>query len=171
MEIQNLTSKPTVNPITPPVINNTNPIKPNKVSKNTVFSLPFFLIFLVLGITAGFWASRLIKRNSGSLGNSIFKQEAISTDNIETVEVGKLYGNEGKNFKDTATGVLEKGSLNGEGTHILNREGGKDQRAALTSSTVDLDLFINKKVEIKGETNSSNKVGWFLDVGTIKILE
>ncbi len=67
--------------------------------------------------------------------------------------------------------MIEKGPLNGEGTHILNREGGLDQRAALTSSTVDLDLFVGKKVEVKGETNASNKAGWLLDVGTIKVLE
>lgn len=164
MEIQNLTTNPTVNPTI-------NPVMPNLTNKKSDFSFPLFLIILVLGITVGFWASRMNKKTGTVATNSIFKQEATSTDNITTVEIGKLYGNQSKNFKDSATGTLEKGSINGEGTHILNREGGKDQRAALTSSAVDLDLFVGKKVEIKGETNSSTKAGWFLDVGTIKILE
>lgn len=161
MEIQNLTTNPTVNPIQPQI-----------TKKPSTFSLPIFLIIIVLGITSGFWVSRFKKLNkSTSSSNSIFNQEAATTDNITTVEIGKLYGNQSKNFKDSATGTIEKGSINGEGTHTLVRDGGKDQRAALTSSAVDLDLFVGKKVEIKGETNSSNKAGWFLDVGTIKILE
>lgn len=159
MEIQNLTPNLTVNPVTS-----------NAEKKKTNFSFPIFIIILVVGITSGFWISRFKKPGTAG-SNSIFKQEAVSTDNVEKVEVGKLYGNQGKNFKDTVIGTIEKGSINGEGTHTLIREGGKDQRAALTSSAVDLDLFVGKKVEIKGETNSSTKAGWFLDVGTIKILE
>ena len=164
MEIQNLTTNPTVNPTI-------NPVMSNLTKKKSNYSLPLFLIILVLGITVGFWASRMNKNTSSNSNNSIFKQETISTENINTVEIGKLYGNQSKNFKDSASGTIEKGGVNGEGTHTLVREGGKDQRAALTSSAVDLDLFVGKKVEIKGETNSSNKAGWFLDVGTIKILE
>jgi len=87
------------------------------------------------------------------------------------IETGKLYGNVSKTFSDTATGVIEKGSINGEGTHILNREGGATQRASLTSSVVDLDLFVGKKVQVTGQTNSSIKTSWLLDVGTIKILQ
>ena len=82
-----------------------------------------------------------------------------------------VYGNTDPKFKDTATGVIEKGNINGEGTHILNREGGATQRASLISSAVDLDLFVGKKVEVKGETNASTKTSWLLDVGNIKILE
>lgn len=169
MEIQNL------NPA-PPIINNPIPtpitVNPIMTKKQKIFNPPFFLIIVVLGITTGFWLSRFnfFKTSSGS-SNSIFKQDAISSDEITSIEVGKVYGEEGKNFKDTATGIIEKGSINGEGTHILNREGGASQRASLTSSAVDLDLFIGKKVEIKGETNASNKTSWLLDVGTVKVLE
>ena len=56
-------------------------------------------------------------------------------------------------------------------SHILNREGGLSQRASLTSSAVDLDLFVGKKVEVKGETNASTKTAWLLDVGSIKVIE
>lgn len=157
MDIQNLSPTPlTVNPI--------------MSQKPKTSSTPILLIIIILGITSGFWFSRFGHKGSNS-SNSIFNQNAASTDNVVTVETGKIYGNQSKAFKDTASGTIEKGSLNGEGTHILNRDGGKAQRAALISSSVDLDLFVGKKVEIKGETNASTKVGWLLDVGVIKVLE
>lgn len=134
------------------------------------------VIITVAAIAAGFWLSRLAPPRSGPGIRSINNNgnQVIPADKIQQakdVQVGKTYGNIGVNYKDTAVGVVEKGSINGEGTHILNREGGLTQRASLTSSAVDLDLFIGKKVEIKGETNSSNKTAWLLDVGSIKILE
>lgn len=138
-------------------------------------SLPILIIIIVIAITGGFWLSRLMPINKNtSIISTLTEGKAVSTDNIankDEIQVGKLYGNQGKNFKDTASGTIEKGSLNGEGTHVLNREGGASQRAALTSSVVDLDLFVGKKVEIKGETQASTKVGWFMDVGNIKVLE
>jgi len=164
MDIPNLSQNPTV-----PTITETPP----KINKN---SKTIFFIIIVLAIVSGFWASRfwpLNKSNDGLVGE-INKKDIISVDQItneEDLEIGKYYGNTAKIFKDSATGTIEKGSINGEGTHILNREGGNSQRASLTSSVVDLDLFIGKKVEIRGETNFSTKTSWLLDVGVIKILE
>lgn len=133
-------------------------------------------IVLILGIVSGFWISRFwpIKKSGNSIIDSITQNEVTSAEEIKSESdliTGKAYGDTAKSFKDSATGIVEKGGVNGEGTHTLNREGGKSQRAALTSSVLDLDLFVGKKVEIKGETNSSSKAGWFLDVGVIKILE
>lgn len=76
-----------------------------------------------------------------------------------------------KTFKDTATGVLEKGGLDGEGTHKLIREGGPSQTAYLTSSVIDLDQFSGKKVQVWGETFQGQKAGWLMDVGRVKIIE
>ena len=135
-----------------------------------------YFIIIVLAIVSGFWASRfwpLNKSGSGLIGE-INQKDISSADEIENkedLEIDKYYGNTAKSFKDSATGIVEKGSINGEGTHILNRDGGKSQRASLTSSVIDLDLFVGKKVEIRGETNASTKTSWLLDVGVIKILE
>jgi len=82
-----------------------------------------------------------------------------------------VYGNLSKTFADSAVGVIKSGGVNGEGTHTLERPGGVTQNAALTSSVVDLDLFVGKQVEVKGETNKSNKAAWLMDVGSIKITE
>ena len=145
---------------------------PQELVKTPTFSLPIIAIVVVLALATGFWLSRFFPQGQVNLTSS--NNVATSTDNItnkDELKVGKVYGNSEKNFKDTATGVIEKGNINGEGTHILNREGGVTQRASLISSAVDLDLFVGKKVEVKGETNTSTKTAWLLDVGSIKILE
>lgn len=150
--------------------NLTNPQVPTRS-----FSLPILGIILVVALTSGFWLSRFFpfsaKNVSGgsTLTNS---SNTVSTDkisNAQDLKVGVVYGNNDPNCKDTATGSIEAGSINGEGTHILNRPGGKDQRASLTSSTVDLDLFVGKTVTVTGQTNSSKKTGWLLDVCSLKI--
>lgn len=145
--------------------------------KPALLSLPVIIIIVVLAIASGFWISRFsfgsTSKNSSTASNPSGEQ-AVSAENISSsdqLQVGKLYGDTHKNFTDKAIGTIEKGSINGEGTHILNREGGKTQRASLTSATVDLDLFVGKKVEVQGQTNASTKTGWLLDVGSIKILE
>ena len=145
---------------------------PQELVKTPTFSLPIIAIVVVLALATGFWLSRFFQQTQVNLTSS--NNVATSTDNItnkDELKVGKVYGNSEKSFKDTATGVIEKGNINGEGTHILNREGGVTQRASLISSAVDLDLFVGKKVEVKGETNTSTKTAWLLDVGSIKILE
>lgn len=147
---------------------------PDKQSETVMFSIPVLLIVLTISLVSGFWLSRFFPQGKGSSNPSDSSITGNSTDNISgstDLVTGKLYGNVGKNFKDTAVGVVEKGNINGVGTHILTREGGADQRASLISSTVDLDLFIGKKVEIKGETNVSSKTGWLLDAGSIKIIQ
>lgn len=153
----------------PTPVSNSNQNIPNN-------SKLIFFIIAVLAIVSGFWISRFLPLNKSgtSIADSIIQKDIISADKIKdqnSLEVGKYYGNTGKTFTDSATGTIVTGGINGEGTHTLQREGGKTQNAALTSSTVDLDMFVGKKVEIKGETNSSTKAGWFLDVGVIKITE
>lgn len=162
MEIPNLNSNPSSKVV--------NPIS-NQKSK----TFPIFLVILFFSLVVGFVFSQLYPINKDtSVVNLVSGEKAISTDSIsnaDQIQVGKLYGDTDTTFKDSATGTIEKGSINGVGTHILNREGGTSQRASLTSSVVDLDLFVGKKVEVKGQTNSSNKTAWLMDVGSIKVLE
>jgi len=135
----------------------------------------YFIMVAFFGIFTAFWLSRFFpttKTNSNI--NPETNQPLISTEDISGVagvEVGKSYGNLNGNFTDKATGVIKVGSINGVGTHILEREGGISQRASLTSSVVDLDLFVDRKVQIQGETNSSDKTSWLLDVGAVTVIE
>ncbi len=160
MDIPNLSTAP---------LSNQEALKLPKTSK-----LPYIII-IILAITSGFWISRFwpskTTNSQISSGESLVDNQAAQIIEGEAVKVGVVYGNTSKTFADSATGIIKSGGINGEGTHTLEREGGKTQNAALTSSVIDLDLFIDKKVEVKGETNSSNKAGWLLDVGSIKILE
>lgn len=165
MEIPNLNSTTQI-----PVSNQVPPVK----IYSPLSPLKIVLV-LVFALGLGFWLSRLFPFSSSSGTITLpGQQQAISTENIQDksqIEVDKLYGDTEKSFKDFATGTVEKGSINGEGTHILNRDGGASQRVSLTSSVVDLDLFVGRKIEVKGETNASNKTAWLLDVGSVKVLE
>ncbi len=74
-------------------------------------------------------------------------------------------------FRDSAEGILEEGGIDGEGTHHLVREGGPTKYAYLTSTVIDLEQYVGKKVEIWGETISARHAGWLMDVGKIKVIE
>ena len=128
----------------------------------TKFSWILGLVVIAVGIAAGYFLNRL---TSSSAANSAVKGENM----INTAtEVGS---SDTKTYRDTATGVLEAGGSNGEGTHKLIRDGGPSKTAYLVSSVVDLDQFVGKKVEVWGETMKAQKVGWLMDVGRVKILE
>jgi len=74
-------------------------------------------------------------------------------------------------FKDSAEGTLEEGGVAGEGTHHLTRDGGVSQTVYLTSTVVNLDDFVGKKVKVFGQTISAKKAGWLMDVGLVKVSE
>jgi hypothetical protein len=151
--------------------------KPTSPQKNNSPSLKIVFLMLFIASVLGFIASRVFPttgKSSTPVALLSSGETALSTEDIKDqseLEVGKLYGNTSANFKDSATGTIEKGAVNGVGTHILVRPGGDSQRVSLTSSAVDLDLFVNRQVEVKGETNTSSKTGWLMDVGSIKIVE
>ena len=131
MDIPNLSQNPQV-PVSTPIV----PKKSNN-SKTIIF------IIVVLGVVSGFWTSRFwpATKSGNSIVDTVTQKDVTSLDNVKdqsNLEIGKYYGDTAKSFKDTATGTIEKGSINGEGTHILNREGGKSQRASLTLSLIHI---------------------------------
>lgn len=75
-----------------------------------------------------------------------------------------------KTFKDKAEGILKEGGVDGEGNFHLQRPGGESQNVYLTSTTVDLSAYINKKVRVWGETFGAQKAGWLMDVGLVEVL-
>lgn len=70
---------------------------------------------------------------------------------------------------DNAVGTLVAGGIGNEGTHHLERDGGPVKNVYLTSSVIDLQSFVGKKVEVWGETLSSKKAGWLMDVAKIQV--
>lgn len=125
------------------------------------FILGAFLVVLVGVGTAWILSSRIVNKSSGS-------DKAAPGVSVTSKEAGKL----DPNIKyDTASGVLQEGGINGEGTYHLVREGGASKYVYLTSSMIDLSLFVNKKVDIWGETLASKKAGWLMDVAKIRVSE
>lgn len=72
---------------------------------------------------------------------------------------------------DEAEGTLVAGGVANEGTHHLDRTGGKSQTVYLTSSVIDLESFVGKKVHIWGETLASKHAGWLMDVAKVQIVQ
>ena len=70
-----------------------------------------------------------------------------------------------------AVGTLVEEGIGDEGTHHLEREGGSSKNVYLTSSVIDLQSFVGKKVEVWGETLASKKAGWLMDIVKIKVTE
>jgi hypothetical protein len=119
-----------------------------------------FIALVVLGVITGF----VLSRNA----NSNVKL-TTGSEVTETADGKKAVGmNDSKTFKDTATGTVEAGGFEGEGTHKLIREGGDDQTMYMISSVVDLDEFIGQKVTVWGQTMAARNVSWLMDIGKVQ---
>lgn len=128
------------------------------------------VVMVFLGTITALVANKFMNKDSAQLAG-IGSTKQATGESGQKVKVGESYGSKDSVFKDTATGVIEADGDSGVGTHKLLREGGESQTAHLTSSVVDLDMFIGHKVEVWGETFDSDQAGWFLDVGRVKVLE
>jgi hypothetical protein len=113
---------------------------------------------IVVGGLLGFMVSRVGGGSTSSGGKTSGK-----VDKIAGVQ-------DKKTFKDKAEGILKEGGIDGEGSYHLQRPGGESQNVYLTSSTVDLSVYIDKKVRVWGETFSGEKAGWLMDVGLVEVL-
>lgn len=129
--------------------------------------LPLLLVAAALVLVAGMVSGFLLAGTGSSaakVATTATGKDAVKTDNEVGIKDDATFG-------DEATGVIEAGGLNGEGTHKLIREGGPTKTAYLISSIVDLDQFVGKKVQVFGQTLKAQKVGWLMDVGRVKLLE
>lgn len=138
------------------------PMKETKVTLNLPVIFMAVAIILLGGIT-GYLLSQ----------NKIGNRAGASLSGGKTAQgLAKIVGvKDEKTFKDSAEGVLKSGGIDGEGSHHLERVGGPSQNVYLTSSTVALDDYLEKKVKIWGETFAAEKAGWFMDVGRLELLE
>ncbi len=159
---------PNPSQIHPSALINSGPVQhvmksfPKTGSKNTLKLTGIALVVVLLGVGTG-WI--LADRGSASSGPS----EAVAPGAKDTQKEAGMADE--STFSDTAEGVLEEGGIDGEGTHHLVRPGGEEQTAYLTSTVINLDNFVGKKVTVWGQTNAGKKAGWLMDVGRIKIVE
>jgi len=121
------------------------------------------LIVLAAGIFSGLVLASRAKSPSQSAGQNAQGQDQQ--------EAPKSFA---QTFKDQAEGVIQnndKLDKYAQGTHKLIRPGGESQTAFLTSSVLDLDQYVGKKVKVYGETFGSNQVGWLMDVGKVEEIQ
>ncbi len=143
---------------------NSNLIKNIDFNKNSPSDMSYqkFFLFVAFAVVAGISLGFLVKKI-----NTKSDSQTISKTNSKTT-VGIF---DKKTFKDQAEGILKEGGINGEGNFHLERPGGESQNVYLTSTTIDLSQFLNKKVRVWGQTFSSEKAGWLMDVGLVEILK
>ena len=126
------------------------PIMTKKFNKNTLLMVLASVLVVVLAGSSPTGSS-----DSSSSGGS-------------ATEAG--IGDE-SSYSSTAEGVLKQGGIKGEGTHYIDRGLGEGKYVYLTSSVVDLDSFVDKKVQVWGETISAKYASWLIDVGRIKVVD
>lgn len=161
-------------PVSASTIKNTRPAFTEEISPTTPkitnkFILP---ISFVLVIALGAYSGAMLKSSIAAKGGSVSSElSGIQAEIPESgVKVGDIFGSaDEKAFNTSATGVIDKGGINGEGTHKLVRPGGISQTAYLTSSVIDLDSLVGHQVTVWGETFKGQKAGWLMDVGRAKV--
>src|SRR5258708_445786 len=124
-----------------------------------------FIFFgaVILGILSGFGLSR---------NSSISSQSTATVANLSNASKGTIIGsNDTKTFKNQAEGIVKKGGIDGEGAYHLVRPGGESQNVYLTSSSVDLNALLDRKIKVWGQTQKARSAGWLMDVGRVEILE
>ena len=141
------------------------PINGNSKNKKSVFVYVGLAVLMVaLGIVTGWKIPKTSKQKVGNeTSGGVISKEEISK--------GKEFGVEDPGKSDSAVGVVEKGGIDGEGTHKLLREGGPSQNIYMTSSVLDLDSFVGEKIQIWGETMKAQKAGWLMDIVKVKVLD
>lgn len=149
---------------------NINSNRPSMSKPQGASKIPLLIVFVLVSV-AGFYSGAWLKTSSvEKTGNSGGAQGIQSQVPTSGVKVGDIYGSpDEKAFNTTATGVLDKGGLNGEGTHKLVRPGGLSQTVYLTSSVIDLDTMVGDQITVWGETFKGQKTGWLMDVGRAKV--
>lgn len=123
-----------------------------------------FVGLIILGTITGFGISKT---------QSLLSSKSLNTTSEKTKkDHPKAAGVKDKEtFKDSATGILKEDGFEGEGSHHLERPGGTSQNVYITSSTVDLDEYIDHKVTVWGQTFAAEKAGWLMDVGLVEVLD
>lgn len=132
--------------------------------ESPLFSVIAIAVVLFLGVGTG-WA--FAKKSTTTTSNT---PATVTTSNSvnTTTEAGI---NDSSAFPDSAQGILTEGGIGGEGTHHLDRGMGAAKDVYLTSTVINLQSFVGKKVEVQGQTISGKKAGWLMDVGKVKVIE
>jgi len=116
------------------------------------------LLIIVAGIVSGYFLSGANASNSGSSTQPNSEESENGNGGSEVDE---------SQFTETEEGVLMEGGIEGEGTHYLDRGLGEQKYVYLTSTVLNLDKYVGKKVRIKGNTIAGQKAGYLMEVGSV----
>lgn len=142
-------------------------ISENPENVSSIFTKNLF-IFLIIAVVVGIMTGYLLSNTRGSVGSTLTSGTVDSSKITKGTIVGS---NDTKTFKDIATGTLKNGGINGEGQYHLVRTGGDSQNVYLTSSSVDLSKFVDRKIKVWGQTQTAQYAGWLMDVGRVEVTE
>lgn len=138
---------------------------PKKKGKDTVFLVAGALVVVLAGVGTGWLLSGAASAEKSTTGPG---SQVTVGEQKDAKEAGIT---DEETFRDSAEGVLVEEGIEGEGTHHLERGLGPEKDVYLTSTVIDLQSFVNKKVQVWGETISARKAGWLMDVGKIKVID
>ncbi len=134
-----------------------------KTKGTYTFLISVLIGALLFGLTSGYLLSFFSRKQSGS---SLTNSKSGATDESSPMFSGLK---DTKTFPDSAEGLLKEGGIEGEGSFHLERPGGASKNVYLTSTTVDLSVFVGKKVKVLGKTYEAQHAGWLMDVGYIEL--
>jgi hypothetical protein len=136
-------------------------VKPMKSSGKLPFVIGAAIVIILIGLGVGWVVS------SKKIASTV-NQPKTSSITVSQNEAGVK---DLSNYKDTATGILQKGGIKGEGTYHIDREGGPTHTVYLNSTVVDMSTFVGKKVQVWGQTQASQNAPWLMDVGKIQVVQ
>ncbi|MBA3723927.1 MAG: hypothetical protein H0W89_03450 [Candidatus Levybacteria bacterium] len=135
-----------------------------KKAASPVMVLFILVLMAAFGVGTGYGVASMSSAKPGE------KSALPNALNPNAPAKGETYGSDDTAaYKDTAEGVLKEGGIEGEGQYHLERPGGESQYVYMTSSTVDLSKFIDKKIKVWGATQTAQTAGWLMDVGKVEV--
>ena len=159
------TVNPVLEPQKPPVLKKFPGTKESTKSNMMIVVVAFLVVGL--GVATGWFLSGT-KAGTSSNSSEKTSQSGETAKKSDANEEGQI--DEAVKYQD-AEGKLVEGGIKGEGTHHIERDNNPSRFVYLTSTAIDLDKYIDKKVQIWGETISSVNAPWLMDVVKIKITE
>lgn len=138
-------------------------------TKKPILMILLAALVILLGVGSGYLLVMTVATPKPS------KTRATLPGEKGKVKKGQTFGIDNPEvYRDQATGVLKRNdkSFTDEGSHVLIRDENRpNQNAYLTSTVLDLDLFVDREVEVWGETFAAQKAGWLMDVGKVKVIK
>src|SRR5258708_23835122 len=132
---------------------NDNIVKPIKAPSNKMpIIITAGIIVILVGLVIGF----LVSSKKSTSMNTGTKNSIVG---VTATEAGVKDPSTIKGVT-TATGTLKTGGIKGEGQYHLDRPGGPTQTVYLTSTTIDITPFVDKKVQVWGQTLASQNAPW-----------